>query len=86
MGLPTKFLFFRGERFKNDYLKGCKAWTCMAMHNKTWMTTFLFKDFLSFFKNLIPSGISQFDTHLFILNNHGSHVTLEGIGQAQTFG
>ncbi len=50
------------------------------------MKTFLFKGFLSFFKNLIPCGISQSNKHLLILDNQGSHVTLEAIGQAQTFG
>jgi hypothetical protein len=50
------------------------------------MKTFLFKGFLSFFKNLNLSGISQSNRHLLILNSHGSHGTLEAIGQAQTFG
>jgi len=50
------------------------------------MATFLFKEFQSFFKNLISSGILQFYIDLLILDGHGSHVTLEEIGQAQTFG
>jgi hypothetical protein len=58
----------------------------MVMQNKTWMTTFLFKEFQSFFKNLVSNGISQSNTHLLILDGHGSHVTLKEIGQAQTFG
>jgi hypothetical protein len=37
-------------------------------------------------QNLVSSGISQSNTHLLILDGHGSHVTLEEIGQAQTFG
>jgi len=86
MGLPAKFLCFRGEWFKNDYIKGCKTKTCMVMQNRAWMTTFLFKEFLSFFNKLVPSGISQFKRHILILNSHGSHVTLEAIEQARTFG
>jgi hypothetical protein len=58
----------------------------MAMQNMAWMTTFLFKEFLSFFKNLVPIGNSQFNKHILILNSHGSHVILEAIGQVQTFG
>jgi hypothetical protein len=83
MGLPAKFLCFRGEWLKNDYIKGCKTWTCMVMQNRAWMTTFLFKEFSSLFKKLVPNGISQFNRQILILNNHGSHVTLEAIGQAQ---
>jgi hypothetical protein len=50
------------------------------------MTTFLFKDFMYFFKRSIPSGISITNRHLLILDGHGSHVTLEAIEQVQKFG
>jgi hypothetical protein len=47
---------------------------------------FMIKDFLSFFKRSIPSGISPSNHHLLILDGHGSHVNLEAIEQAQQFG
>jgi hypothetical protein len=51
------------------------------------MTTFLFKEFLVFFKRFTPSGISIINRHLFILDGHESHVTFEVIiEQAQEFG
>ncbi len=50
------------------------------------MITFLFKEFLSFFKRSILSGISIINKHLLILDGHGSHVTLEAIEQVQEFG
>ncbi len=56
------------------------------MQSKAWMITFLFKEFLSFFKRFIPSGICITNRHLFILDGHGSHVTLEVIEQVQKFG
>ncbi len=80
------FYIFRDEQFKDDYIKECKIGTCMVMLNKAWTTTFFFKEFQSFFKNLISSGILQSNIHLLILDGHGSHVTLKAIGQAQTFG
>jgi hypothetical protein len=50
------------------------------------MITFLFKEFLSFFKRSIPSGISITNRHLLILDGHESHVTFEAIiEQAQEF-
>jgi len=58
----------------------------MAMQSKAWMTTFLFKEFLSFFKRSILSGISLTNKHLFILDGHGSHVTFEAIKQVKKFG
>jgi hypothetical protein len=57
----------------------------MAMQSKAWMTTFIFKEFLFFFKRFIPNGMSITNSHLFILDGHGSHVTLETIEQAQEF-
>jgi hypothetical protein len=50
------------------------------------MTCFFFKEFLSFFKQHIPCGISITNHHLLIINNHGSHVILESIEQTQAFG
>jgi hypothetical protein len=56
------------------------------MQKRAWMTTFLFKKFLSFFNKLIPSGVSFNNRHLLILDGHGSHVTLEAIKHAKDFG
>jgi hypothetical protein len=51
------------------------------MQNKAWMTSFMFKQFLSFFKRFIPSGIPRTNHHLLTLDGHGSHVTLKTIKQ-----
>jgi len=48
-----------GEWIKDDYIKLCKVGICMAMQTKAWMTFFLFKEFLSFFRKLVPNEISQ---------------------------
>jgi hypothetical protein len=50
------------------------------------MTTFLFKEFLFFLKRSILSGISLTNKLLLILDEHGSHVTLEAIEQVKKFG
>lgn len=70
---------------QDDYIKLCKQRSCMAMQSKAWMISFMFKEFLSFFKKSILGGIPLINRHLFILNRHGSQVTLEAIEQAQTF-
>jgi hypothetical protein len=46
----------------------------------------MFKELLFFFKSLIPGGFSLTNRHLFILDGHGCHVTLEAIEGLQTFG
>jgi hypothetical protein len=50
------------------------------------MTSFLFKEFLSFFKRLVPSGIFLSNCPLLILDGHGSHVSLKAIKHKQQFG
>jgi hypothetical protein len=55
----------------------------MAIQTKAWMTSFLFKEFVSFFKRLVLGGIFPSNHHLLILNGHGSHVSLKAIKQAQ---
>jgi hypothetical protein len=58
----------------------------MVVQTKTWMTSFLFKEFLSFFKRSVLGGIFPNNHHLLALDGHGSHVTLEVIKHAQQFG
>jgi hypothetical protein len=58
----------------------------MAMQKKASMTSFLFKEFLSFSKRSIPGKISLTNRHLLILDGHNGHVTLEAIEQAHEFG
>jgi hypothetical protein len=83
----SKFYIFKGERLHDDYIKLCKQGTCMAMQRKTWMTSFLFKKFMFFFKRSILGGISFINRiFLLILDEHGFHVTLETIKQTQEFG
>ncbi len=42
--------------FRRDYIQLYKLGTCKAIQSKAWMTTFIFKEFLSFLKTSIPSG------------------------------
>jgi hypothetical protein len=58
----------------------------MEVQMKAWTISFLFKEFLSFFKRSIPSGLLPSNHHLLALDEHGSHVSLEVIEQAQQFG
>jgi hypothetical protein len=58
----------------------------MAMHKRTWMSSFLHKKFLAFFSKLVPSGMSIMNQHLLIQDGHANHVTLEAIEHAQEFG
>jgi hypothetical protein len=50
------------------------------------MISLLFKEFLSFFKKIVPCGVSFNNRHLLVLDGHGNHVTLETISQAQKMG
>jgi len=47
--------------------------------NQSMETSFLFKEFLSFFKRLVLRGISPSNRHLLVLDGHGSHISLEAI-------
>jgi hypothetical protein len=58
--LPN-FCIFRGKWIRDDYIQHCKKRTCTAMQGKAWMTSFLFKEFLSFFKRPGLGGIFQFN-------------------------
>jgi hypothetical protein len=52
--------------YKEDYIKHCKPRTHMVMQTKIWMTSLLFKEFLSFFKRLIPKAIFSSNQHLWV--------------------
>lgn len=70
---------FRTKRLQDDYIKLCKPKTYMAIQKKAWMTSLLFKEFLYSFKKFIQGGMSFTNTHLFVLDGHGKHVTLKVI-------
>jgi hypothetical protein len=57
-GVLLRFYIFKGERLRNDFIKLYKPWTCMVMQKRAWMTSFLFKEFLTFFKKYVPSGVT----------------------------
>jgi hypothetical protein len=82
----TGHILLRFYIFKGYEIQLCKLGTYMAMQTKAWMTSFVFKEFLSFSKRSIPGGISLINRHLLILDVHNSHVTLEAIKQAHELG
>ncbi len=70
----------------DDYIKLCKQGTCMAMQTKAWMTNFLFKKLLSFFKRSKPRW--HFCCQYIFAHFRWTpkfHVTLQAIKQAQAF-
>jgi hypothetical protein len=85
-GSLSNFFIFRRERLKDNYIKLCKPSTYMVMQKKAWMICFLFKEFLSFFKQYVPNGMSMTNRHLLVLNSHGSHITVKVVEQAHEFG
>jgi intergrase/recombinase len=77
----TCFYIFKGNKIKNDYIKHFKK---RNMHGNLqtkarMITSFLFKEFLSFCKRSILGGIFQSNQHLLILDGHQSHVIIESI-------
>jgi hypothetical protein len=82
-GSIPRFYIFLGQKIRSDYIMHCKLRTCMVVQTKAWMTSFLSKEFLSFFKKSVPSGISPSNCQLLALDGHGSHVSLEAIEQVQ---
>jgi hypothetical protein len=66
----------RLERITFNNVSQDLVWKC---RKKTWMTCYLFKQFVFFFIRSILGGLSQHNKHLLILDGHGSHVTLEAI-------
>ncbi len=65
-----RFYIFKREKIRDDYIKLCKQITCMAMWTKAWMTSFLFKKILYFFKRSVLRGISFTNRFFFILDGH----------------
>ena len=60
----------------------------MAMQPRAWMTTYLFSAWiLHFIASICRVGeISPEHRHLFILDGHNSHVTLEVVQKARAIG
>jgi hypothetical protein len=61
----------------------------MNMHGnalKTWMTTYLFKQWLVFLYKYVLRGVYQHIRHLLILDGHGSHATIQALKQISKVG
>ena len=60
----------------------------MAMQPHAWMTSYLFSAWVSHFLEFVSrvGGISPEHQHLFILDSHNSHVTLEVAVEAKKVG
>jgi len=81
-----RFYIFKRKKMHDDYIKLCKQGTCMVMQTKTWMTNFLFKKLLSFFKRWKPRW--HFCYQYIFAHFRWTpkfHVTLQAIKQARAF-
>jgi hypothetical protein len=47
-GSLPRFYIFMGERIKDEYIKHCKAKTCMGMQREAWMIIFYSKNFYQY--------------------------------------
>jgi hypothetical protein len=81
-----RFCILKGEKIINDYINHFKIGTYMAMLKKAWMIKKLFKEFSSFFNELIPCGNFHSNYHLLSLDGLGSHAMIEIIEHVQQIG
>jgi hypothetical protein len=75
-------------QLKDEYIKKCKPKAVYVMQKKAWVSGFNFYKWVDhFFQTLeLKGGISQIERHFFILDGHGSHVTLDVILKAREHG
>jgi hypothetical protein len=83
------FYIFRDKNFQQDYIKHCEDNAFMGMQAKAWMTEPLFKAWIGHFvKNIHECGleISLLYRHLFVLDVHESHGTMDVVKTGCTVG
>lgn len=83
------FYIFRGKNFQHDYIKKCEDNASIAMQLKAWITRESFKAWIGHFVINVCDcdlGISSNCCHLFILDGHGSHVTIDVVKTARSIG
>ena len=82
------FYIFRGKRFRQNYIQHYETGATMAMQPRAWMTSYLFSAWISHFVASIQRSIriSPTQRHLFVLDGHNSHVTLEVARAAKNVG
>ena len=79
-----RHFIFLEKIFQSDLIVGCEEGETIGMHDKIWMTAYLFKawidDFLKHVKT--DNEISLVNCHLLILDGHASHVTMDVMKKA----
>ena len=65
--------------FLEDYSANCEEGAIMDMQQNAWMMRWLFESWISHFIECLKRGVGLdlINRHLFILDGHNSHVTLE---------
>jgi hypothetical protein len=78
LAIPS-FYVFKGKRFRQNYIERCEPGTTMSLQLRAWMTSYLFRAWISYFIGCVQrwGGISIENKHLLILDRHCSHVTLD---------
>ena len=77
--IPNLYIFKRKTRPQIDYIRNCEAGAAMTFQENGYMTSEIFLEWLSHFKNNVPGGMSKENKHLLILDGHASHITNEAI-------
>jgi hypothetical protein len=86
--IPSFYIFW-GNSFQRDYIKHCEVDASIGMQSKAWMTSHLFKSWITHFVRNVRKcglGISPINHHLLILDGHGSHMTMDVIKMACSMG
>jgi hypothetical protein len=83
-----EFYTFKGKKFMANYIQYCEDCATMAMQLEGWMTATLFSHWISHFIQFLQQrgGISITNRHLFIIDGHNSHMTLEVVHKAMQVG
>ncbi len=83
------FYIFKGKHFTHNFITKCESSVTMVMQFKTWIITILFDKWISHFIAFVQnfeSDLCLTNHHLFILNDHNSHVTLDVILKTMSVG
>ena len=82
------FYILKGTYFQQDYVKNCEVDVVMDIQPNVWMTKWLFHSWISHFIGSLrkTTKIDEENIHLFVLDGHNSHVTLEVVTSTMNSG
>lgn len=83
--IPNLYISSASRRRENFVIR-CEPGAKMAVQKNGWIDEAIFCEWLEHFRDSVPGGVSLEKKHLLLVDGHSSHITLDVVTRASSYG